>query len=98
MKTLQELFDEVMGSDELKRAFVEAMKTTDIESFLKQNGCDATAEELAEFLAQKSASEDTPIELSDDALEAVAGGSGGWSDDTPPTSVWCTATDPGECC
>ena len=86
MKTLQELFDEIMGSDELKRAFVEALKATSVEDFLKQNGCDATVEELAEFLEAKAASEDAPMELSEDVLAAVAGGTGMTIDDQPGTS------------
>lgn len=74
MKTVQELSSEIIASDELKKAFVEAMKANKLEDFLKAHGCEATAEEVQEFVEAKAA-EDTPIELSDNELKAVAGGS-----------------------
>ncbi len=74
MKTVQELSSEIIASDELKKAFVEAMKANKLEGFLKAHGCEATAEEVQEFVEAKAA-EDTPIELSDNELKAVAGGS-----------------------
>ena len=86
MKTLQELFDEVIGSNELKRAFVEALTTGGVEDFMRQNECEASAEELAEFLEAKAASEDAPMELSEDVLAEVAGGTGMTIDDQPGTS------------
>ena len=74
MKTIQELYAEIMANDELKKAFVEAMKAGKLEDFLKERGCEATEEEVKEFVETKAAS-DAPIELSDDELELVAGGS-----------------------
>ena len=74
MKTMQELYSEIVASDELKKAFVEAMKANKLEDFLKAHGCEATREEIQEFIDAKAA-EDTPIELSDDELKYVAGGS-----------------------
>ena len=73
MKTLQDLFEEVMGDDDEKRAFVAAVKADDVEGFLKQHDCDASKEELEEFLESKSA-KDEPMELSAEELEKVAGG------------------------
>ena len=73
MKTVQELYSEVIASDKLKKAFVKAMKANKLEDFLKANGCEATAEEVQEFLAAKAAA-DTPIELTDDQLKFVAAG------------------------
>ncbi len=73
MKTVQELYSEVIASDKLKKAFVKAMKANKLEDFLKANGCEATAEEVQEFLEAKAAA-DTPIELTDDQLKFVAAG------------------------
>ena len=69
MKTLQELYNEITASDELKAAFADAAKGGKAAEFLKAQGCEATAEELAAFLkGQKSG------ELSDEELDNVGGG------------------------
>ena len=73
MKSLQELYDEVKGDDALKKSFVEAMREGAVEDFLREHGCEATSEELSEFL-EGTARENDPIELSSDVLDAVAGG------------------------
>ena len=74
MKTIQELYGEVIASDEQKKAFVEAMKAGKLGDYLKAHGCEATEEEIQEFIEAKAA-EDAPIELSEDELKRVAGGS-----------------------
>ena len=74
MKTMQELYSQIVASDELKKAIVEAMKANELEDFLKAHGCEATAEEVQEFMDAKAAG-DIPIELNDDELKYVAGGS-----------------------
>ena len=71
MKTIQELYSEIMGSQELKAQFIEAAKAGKQEEFLKAHGCDATLEEVKAFLEAKQ-SEDAP--LSFDELENAAGG------------------------
>ena len=76
MKTLQALYEEVKASDDLKKALAEAVKAGKVTEFLKANGCDATVDELKEFVAEKVA-KDRPVELSDEELEKVAGGLGG---------------------
>ena len=73
MKTLQDLYIEVKDDDEKKQAFVEAMKADAIQDFLKQNDCDATEDEVREFL-EMTAAEDSPMELSMEELEEAAGG------------------------
>ena len=73
MKTVQELYNEILASDELKKALVEAMKADKLEDFLKLHDCEATAEEVQEFVEMKAA-KDVPIELSEGELEHVAGG------------------------
>lgn len=71
MKTMQELYNEVMADKELKAQFVEAANAGKLEAFLKEHGCEATAEEVKAFLEAK-ANEDAP--LSFDELENAAGG------------------------
>ncbi|MDO4405106.1 MAG: hypothetical protein Q4C09_08730 [Atopobiaceae bacterium] len=39
MKTAQELYSEIIASDELKKAFVEAMKADELGDFLKAHDC-----------------------------------------------------------
>ena len=51
MKTMEELYKEVMASEELQKELSEATKTIDaFEHFLKESGCDAWGEEFAAFL------------------------------------------------
>jgi hypothetical protein len=69
MKTLQELYNEIIAGDELKTAFAEAAKGGKTMEFLKAQGCEATEEELAAFLKNKSTGE-----ISDEELDNVAGG------------------------
>ncbi len=70
--SLQELYDKVMASDELKKSFAEAAQDKGkLEAWLKENGSDATIEQLGDFLKAKQ----TSGEVSDDELESVAGGS-----------------------
>ena len=71
MKTIQELYNEIMANKELKEQFIEAAKAGKQEAFLKEHGCEATLEEVKAFLeAKKNA--DAP--LSFDKLENAAGG------------------------
>ena len=71
MKTIRELYDEIMASQELKAQFVEAAKAGKQEAFLKEHGCDATMEEVAAFLKAK-AEEDAPLSMNE--LDNAAGG------------------------
>ena len=70
MKTIQELYTEVMGSQELKAQFIEAANAGKQEEFLKAHGCEATLEEVKAFLEAK-AKEDAPLSL--DEMENAAG-------------------------
>ena len=45
MKTVDELYYEVVANEELKAAFAAAAKENKLAEFLKAQGCDATAEE-----------------------------------------------------
>ena len=71
MKTVQELYKEIMSDKELKARAVEAAKAGKLEAFLKDHGCEATMEEIAVFLTEK-AKADAP--LSSNELENAAGG------------------------
>ena len=99
MKTLQEFYEEVKTSDELKKALAEAARSGKITEFLKAHDCDATADELKEFVAEKTA-KDKPIELDEEALENVAGGTGIPSVECSAfCSTGCGTSDKcGECC
>ncbi len=68
MKTLQELYEEIVASDELKTAFAKASKDGKVPDFLKAQGCEVTEEELCAFLKSRTG------ELSDEEMDNVAGG------------------------
>lgn len=72
MKTIEELYEEVIVSEELKREFI-ALKPNEIEEFAKKNGCEATLEEISVYLSERAKVEG---ELSEDELDQVAGGKG----------------------
>lgn len=72
MKTLEALYQEVLASDELKKALAEAAKTPDgLTQWVRAQDCDATAEEIEAFLKEK---QEKASELSDDELATAAGG------------------------
>ena len=68
MKTLQELYEEIRTSDELKAAFAEAAKAGKAVEFVREHGCDATEDELKAFLEERAGA------LSDEELDNAAGG------------------------
>ena len=71
MKTLQELYNEVIKSEELKKEFLEAGKNGKAEEFIKAHGCDATEAEIKAFLDNQAKADK---ELSVEELENAAGG------------------------
>ena len=70
MKTLEELYNEVIANDELKKEFC-ALKPEEVENFAEKHGCKTTLDEMKAFLSEKSTKSG---ELSDDEIEKVAGG------------------------
>ena len=73
MKTLKELYDEILASDELKKEFAGcAANEQDTAAFLEKYGCDATVEELKEFIKEKMA--ENMAKISEEKLAAAAGG------------------------
>lgn len=73
LASLSELYDEVKGDDALKKSFAEAMREGVAEDFLREHGCEATSEELREFLESK-VKEGGSLELSADELAEIVGG------------------------
>ena len=69
--TIEALYKEILASDELKSAFVEAVKAQKLGDFLKAHGCDAAEAEVVDFLKSLRSAEG---ELADDELSSVAGG------------------------
>ena len=54
MKTLQELYNEVIASEELKKEYFQAVSDKKVGTFMKAHGCEATAEEFKTFLVEQS--------------------------------------------
>ncbi|MBR6173279.1 MAG: hypothetical protein IKQ49_08970 [Eubacterium sp.] len=74
MKTIQELYNEVMASEALKEELKEASQKGKVDEFLKQHDCNATTDELMSFLEGMQGEDE---DLSFDELELVAGGNTG---------------------
>ena len=60
MKTIENLYNEVQGNDDLKKEFVTSFKEGKVEEFLKAHDCNATAADVQEFLWYCSAFSDIP--------------------------------------
>ena len=73
MKTLQELYNEVIASEELKKEYLEAAKNKNVMEFLKSHSCEATAEDFKTFVIEQTKA-NADKELCADELENVAGG------------------------
>ena len=71
MKTLEELYNEIMENNELKEECQEAINAGRQEEFLKKHDCSATLEEAIAFVDAKNEQND---EISLDLLESAAGG------------------------
>ena len=67
MKTIEELYKEILENSELKAQAADAIKTQKLDEFLKAQGCEATMEEVKAFLESRK-------EVSPDELESAAGG------------------------
>jgi len=74
MISINELYQELKNNNELRSKFLEAYGKGEIEGFLKDNDCDATADEALKYIEQETRS-GSP-ELSDEELSLVAGGKG----------------------
>ena len=67
MKTLEDLYKEILADQELKAQCGEAIKAQKLDEFLKAHECEATMEEVKAFLESKK-------EVAADELGDVAGG------------------------
>ena len=70
MKTLEELYNEVLASEELKKEFL-ALKPEEVEGFAAKYGCKASLDEIKTFFADKK---NRTGALSDTELDQIAGG------------------------
>lgn len=68
--TIEALYKRIIASDELKSAFVEAVKAQKLGDFLKAQGCEAAEAEVVDFLKSLRKGEGEVV----DELSAVAGG------------------------
>ena len=73
MKTLQELYNEVLASEELKKEYFQAVSDKKLGAFMKAHGCEATVEDFKTFVIEQTKA-NADKELSVDELENVAGG------------------------
>ena len=72
MTTLDALYTKVLADETERTAFAEAAKTAEgLTAFLAERGCDATPDQVSEFLKAKQAEQG---EISDAELDSVAGG------------------------
>lgn len=78
MKTIQQFAEEIMASEDLKKELAVILVNKDKDAllaFTKENGCEASMEEIRAFLKEKMADGTISTELTDDELEQVTGGS-----------------------
>ena len=72
MKTIEELYREVLESEELKKEFL-TIKPEEVEGFAAKHGCKAGLDEIKAFFEAKKNQTGT---LSDEELDQIAGGKG----------------------
>ena len=86
MKNIEALYKEVMENEALKAEFATAYREGNVSEFLKKHDCDATAEEVSEYV---NGVKDEALSLDD--LDNVAGG-GGDCDASKKESCTCDIT------
>ena len=73
MKTIEELYNEISTSEELKKAVSEIKDKAVMADFLKEHGCEASVDEFGKFVKSQSEGE-----IEDGEAAAVAGGWWWW--------------------
>ena len=68
MKNIEMIINDIKTSEALQKQLAEAVKNNALAAFLKEQGCEATAEEFIAALKAPAG------ELGDEALDAVSGG------------------------
>lgn len=71
MKTIEQLYEEIQNSEELKKELTASIKENTTDAFLKKHDCDADMRSVMAFMNNLKSGE-----LSEDDLENVAGGDG----------------------
>ena len=71
MKTIEQFYNEIIASEELKEKLAAVSSAQKLDEFLKENEVEGTKEEFMEYVVKKAK---TSGELTDEQLEAVAGG------------------------
>ena len=71
MKTIEQFLYEIMANEETYKKFQAATDEKMIEALLQENEVEGTKEEFKEYVVEKAK---TSGELTDEQLEAVAGG------------------------
>ena len=71
MKTLEEVLKEINENEELQNGFKEAADNDKVVDFLKEQGCEATLEEIVEYVMEN---DKASAELTEEELVEVAGG------------------------
>ena len=69
MKTIEELYNEINASEELKKAVSEIRDKEAFADFLKEHGCDASVKDFAAFVRSQDEGE-----IEDNDTEAIVGG------------------------
>lgn len=69
MKSLEELYGKIQNDEDLKQEFISSFKEGVIDDFLKNHECDASAEDVINYMNNLREGE-----ISDDDLDHVAGG------------------------
>ena len=78
MKTLEQFYEEIKASEDLKKELASVLSKQDKDALLgfnKEHGCDASLEEVRAFLKEKIAEGEISSELTDEELDQVTGGS-----------------------
>ena len=70
MKTIEQFYNEIIASEELKEKLAAVSSAQKLDEFLKENEVEGT-KEFKEYVVEKAK---TSGELTDEQLEAVAGG------------------------
>ena len=68
MKTIEAIISEIKASEELQKKLAEAAKNNALAEFLKEQGCEAAAEEFITAVKNQA------TELNDEKLATVTGG------------------------
>lgn len=84
--TLDELYQQVLASDELKESLASAVEKGEIVAWVAEHGVEATEDDLRAYAYHAQASSADAAELTDSELAEVAGG---WN---PVQSVMTTQT------